>query len=323
MSTERYIHRIRMIFPSFLFIFCFLTTPLLAERKNVIIGGLSWSGSTAIEHVMKYVLEEKIGVDVKIKQLSQSIIWPSLEKGSVDIYPEIWLSAQEAGYNKYVVKRKTVEAQLSYDNAPLGIYMPAAIAEKYKIKTVFDLQGKEKMFDTNGNGKGEMWVGPFDWGASEIFSSKIKEYGLDLEPLKVQQWVFLATLKEAMRTKKPLLFFYWEPEWVMSKYKLLKLKEPAYEKEKFIYVKGKPEQTSVSVASKPDTVYVGISKKLKKRLPKAYKFFKNWYMPIGEVSSLIANLEEIPDNPKQDAKDVAKKWVESHPEILANWMKGI
>lgn len=31
--------------------------PATAAKKNIIIGGLSWSGSTAIEHIIKYVLE--------------------------------------------------------------------------------------------------------------------------------------------------------------------------------------------------------------------------------------------------------------------------
>lgn len=308
---------------SILLIACISISPALADRKNVIIGGLSWSGSTAIEQVMKYVLEERIGIKVKVKQRSQAVLWPSLEKGTIDIYPEIWMSSQESNYNKYVLKRKTVEAQLSYDNAPVGIYMPAAIAKKHNIKTVFDLQGKEKLFDTDGDGRGEMWVGPFKWGSSEIFSSKIKEYGLDLKPLKVQQWMFLAMLKEAMKKEKPLVFFYWEPEWVMSVFDLVRLEEPAYEKSKFVYVKGKPKQTKISVATKPDTIYIGISKKLEKRLPKAYKFFKNWYMPIDQVSTLIANLEDIPGNPKQPAAKVAKQWVESHPEIVNAWLKGI
>ncbi len=302
-----------------------LAGPAQAARKNVIIGGMTWTGSEAVEQIMKYVLEEKLGIPVEIKQLTAAVLWPAMDKGQADIYPDMWMPNQMDGWKKYVEERKSVVGKLSYDNAPQGIYMSAPLAKKYGIKSVFDLKDPEKakIFDTNGNGLGEMWVGPYSWSASEINKSKIKEYGLKMEPLEVEQWAFLALLKEAMRKNKPLVFYYWEPEWPMAKYDLIRLEEPPYEESKWIHVKGKPDQTHVSCAYPPATVYVGVSKKLEKRLPKAYKFFMNWSIPIEEVSNLIADIEDVPGNPKKPAAEVAKAWVESHPQIVKGWLKGI
>jgi glycine betaine/proline transport system substrate-binding protein len=41
------------------------------------------------------------------------------------------------------------------------------------------------------------------------------------------------------------------------------------------------------------------------------------------VSFIIAEIEQIPGNPKKDPDRVARKWVEDHPEIVNDWIKGI
>ena len=294
-----------------------------AERKNVIIGGLSWSGSEAIEHVMKYVLEEKLNIPAKIITLAPPILCAGMGKGSVDIYPDMFMPSHQPEYDKYVVERKTMKVVKSYDNCIYGIFMSRKIAEKHGIKTIFDLRGKEKMFDTNGNGIGEMWVGPVVWSAAEKYAAAIKGYKLDLEPVKIEHWLFLAMLKEAMRKNKPLVFYYWTPEWPFAVYDLVQLEEPPYDPKKYIYVKGDSEKTRITCAHPPAYTYIGVSVKLEKRLPRAWKFFMNWYLPIEEVSKFIADLEDIPGNPKKPAAEVAKRWVESHPEILKNWLKGV
>jgi len=300
-----------------------LPNPATAERKNVIIGGLSWSGSVAIEQIMKYVLEEKLNIPTEIITLTPPVLCAGMGKGSVDIYPDMYMPSHQPEYDKYVVERKTMKVVKSYDNCIYGIFMSRKIAEKHGIKTIFDLRGKEKMFDTNGNGIGEMWVGPVVWSASEKYSAAIKGYKLDLEPVKVEHWLFLAMLKEAMRKNKPLVFYYWTPEWPFAVYDLVQLEEPAYDPKKYIYVKGDPEKTHITCAHPPAYTYIGVSVKLEKRLPRAWKFFMNWYLPIEEVSKFIADLEDIPGNPKKPAPEVAKRWVESHPEILKNWLKEV
>ena len=52
----------------------------------------------------------------------------------------------------------------------------------------------------------------------------------------------------------------------------------------------------------PSDVWVGLRKKMETRLPKAYKFFKNWSIPIGEVNKLIAMVSDIDGKVKVSAK---------------------
>ena len=294
-----------------------------AADKQVRISEQNWTGSTVICQVMKYVLEEKLGVPAKVIQLNGAATWAGMDKGGVDVFSEIWETAEIAGLNKYVKEKKIAQAVLSYPDAPQGWYIPKYVAEKYGIKTIDDLKGKEKIFDINSNGKGDMWVGPTSWKANEIHRIRIRDYGLDFEASGVEQWAWLATLKEAYKKKRPVIFYYWEPEWLFTQYDLVRIQEPPFDPKKWVYVEKHPEKSKITCNMEPSNVWVAFTNKLKDRSPKAYKFFQNWSIPIEEVSALITLVTDLPDQPKLSAADAAKKWVEDNPEIVNKWLKGI
>ncbi len=292
-------------------------------RKNVIIAEQSWAGSAAICQVMKYVLENKLDIPTKVTQLSGAAAWVGMDKGDVDIFSDIWETAEIAGIEKYTKEKKSAEVVLSYAEAPQGWYIPKFVADEHGIKTIEDLKGKEQIFDIDSDGKGDLWGGPTSWKMNEMTSIRIKSYGLDFENLGVEQWAWLATLKSAMLNKKPVIFYYWEPEWLFTVYDLVKIEEPAYDPAKWKYVQKKPEESKMTCEIQPTNVWVGISKKMEKRNPKAYAFFKNWSIPIGEVNELIAMIADLPENPEMSGEDAAKKWVEDNPDIVNGWLKGI
>ncbi len=291
--------------------------------EKIVIASLNWTGSTAIEQIMKYVLEKELRIPTEIKNVPERNIWPELQEGTVDIFPDLWLPNRIALFREYVEERKTVIAKVSYPDAYQGFYIPSKVAKKYDIKNVFDLKGKENLFDVNGDGKGDIWVGDGNWDSTAINISKIREYGIDLEIFQSDEKRFYPVLKENMQAEKPILFYFWEPGWVTYTYDVTLLEEPPYQEDKWIFSKGRPELTKISCSYPKATIYVGISKKLQKRIPKAYKFFMNWYIPINEVSYLIAEIEDIPDNPAKDPAEVAKEWVRKHPDIIKNWLRDL
>jgi len=314
-------YRISIIFMCIFMLLSFSNA--YAARKNVHISEQNWTGSTVICQVMKYVLEKDLDIPVKITQLAGSVTWAGMDKGDVDVFSDIWETAESDGIEKYVKQKKSCDITLSYPKAPQGWYIPKYVVEKHGIKSIEDLKGKEKIFDIDSDGKGDIWVGPTSWKANEIHKIRIRDYGLDFNPIGVEQWAWLATLKEAIKKERPVIFFYWEPEWLFTQYDLVLVEEPAYDPAKWKYVEKHPEQSKITCAMEPSNVWVAYSMKLKERLPKAYQFFKNWHIPINEVNNLIAMVTDLPGSPKMSAPEAAKKWAEEHPEIVNDWLKGI
>ena len=291
--------------------------------QTVRISEQNWTASTGICQVMKYVLEEKLGVKAKVIQLNGAATWAGMNKGGVDVFSEIWETAEAAGIQKFVKDKKIAEMSLSYPKAPHGWYIPTYVVKEHGIKTIEDLKGKEKIFDINANGKGDIWVGPNSWKVAEQNRIRIRSYGLDFEAIGVEQWAWLATLKEAIAKKKAVIFYYWEPEWLFTQYDLHMVKEPAFDPKLFTWVPKKPAESKIACALPASNVWVAYTTKLKERSPKAYQFFKNWSIPIGQVSQLIALMTDLPGKPKLSAKAAAKKWVEDNPKIVNGWLKGI
>jgi glycine betaine/proline transport system substrate-binding protein len=274
---------------------------------------------------MKVVLEEKLNVPAELKQVTPDLTWAGMDKGSIDIFPDLWWPNQDAGIKKYVDKRKKVELSLSYDNAVQGWFVPTWVAEKYNIKTLADLKDKEKakIFDMTGNGIGDIWAGGFGWMSTEVTKFQLRDLELPLENYVVDSWVFLTSLKEAMRVKKPILFYYWTPEWPFSVYDFTQIEMPAYDKAQWNYVPKKPDESKITCGWQMAKVYAGYTVKLKDKSPKAYQFMKQWHIPLEEVNKLISNLEDVPGNPKQDPVEAARAWVANHPELVGEWLKGI
>jgi len=312
---------LRILSVTLIFILMLFSFGTLYAARPVIIAELNWAGSTAVCHVMKYVLENKLNVPAKIQALAAAVIWPGMDKGTVDVYSDLWMPNQEAGVKKYVEGRKTVELSLSFGNAPQAWYIPTQIAKKYNIYTYQDLSKNSKLFDITGDGKGDIWAGGFGWMSAEITKIQLRDLNVNLDTFIVEQWVFLTQLKEAVRKGTPYVFYYWAPNAEFSIYDLTEIKLPPYSDAKWKYVEKHPEQSKITCGWRPAQVYVGFSKKLAQKSQKAYKFFKQWHIPMDEVNFLIAEILDVPGNPKKDPASVAKKWVESHPDIVNSWIK--
>jgi glycine betaine/proline transport system substrate-binding protein len=319
-------YRFSFIITAVIFLCIFTMLPFSsadAARKNVIISEQSWTGSTITCHVLKYVLEKKLDIPVKIIQLAGSATWAGLEKGDVDVFSDIWETAEIYGIEKYVQQKKVVELSRSYPNAPQGWYIPKYVADKYGIESIEDLKGKENLFDINNDGKGDLWVGPASWKVAEQNKIRITSYGLAFDASEVEQWAWLAQLKKHYTNKEPVIFYYWEPEWLFTQYELVQIKETPHDPEKWTFLKDDPEHSKITCGLPSPDIHVGYVVTLKDRLPKAYQFLKNWSIPVKEVNNLIALVTDLPGNPKLSNEQAAQKWVEEHPEILNRWLKGI
>ena len=300
----------------------FVRGTVYAEEK-ITIAEFNWSGAVVVTQVMKNVMEDRLGIPVEIKQLALTSAFSAMDKGILDVSPEIWSPNRDTDLIKYVDEKKTVEKKLIYENARQGWYIPTKVAKAYGISTVEDLKKHTEIFDLTGDGIGDIWGGGFGWITTDVAKVQIREFGLDLDTYVVEQWIFLISLKEAMKRESPILFYYWSPEWPFGVYDLTEIIFPPYDPGKWQFVAKDLARSKIACGWQPAKVYVCYSKRLKQKSPKTYQFCQQWYFPIEEVSFLITEFEDVPGNPKKDVQKVAQAWVENHPEIVSDWIKGM
>jgi glycine betaine/proline transport system substrate-binding protein len=300
-----------------------LVAPVYAKPKDVIIAEFNWSGSRIISQIMKHVLEDRLNVPATVKRLTPADIWTAMIWGKVDVYSDLWWPNQYEGFRKYVREEKVVEMTLSYENALQGFVIPTWVSKKHGITHIEDLKGHTKLFDFNWDGMGDLWVGESGWMATQINKIKIRSYRLHYQPFVVDNSIFLTFLKETMRARRPIIFYYWTPSWVFAHYDLTWIEEPTYDPQKWQWGRRYHARGSITCGYQPAKVYVAYTKRLRDLIPKAYQFFKNWHIALDEVSALIAEIEDVPGNPKKDPAEVARKWVADHPGSVNGWLRGI
>ena len=159
------------------------------------------------------------------------------------------------------------------------------------------------------------------------------------EPFVVEQWVMEAKLAAAYKRQKPVLFYFWTPEWIHSEFDLRLLEEPAFDGYASESKKDDPlykadgcwnhinsqedldwlEKSSITCKWPDAEIYVGFTKSLVERAPNVAKFLEQVFFDPEVVNGWIL---EIGQNDREP-EEVAKEWIEQNPDIVNEWLTGI
>ena len=315
-------------------------------KEKVVIGELQWTGYIAIENVLKAVLVKYFDADVEIVAVEEPVLWEGLDKGSIDVYPDIWSQHVYAQLSKYAVSgsRETLILNDQPYMGTEGMFVPAYVQEQYGIKSITDLTKPEiaKLFDSDGNGKGEWWAGAVGWQSTDHEQIRAKGYGYDktMEPYFVEQWAFESKLDGAIKKKEPIVFYFWTPEWIHAAYDLRKLEEPEFTGYAMPSAKDSPlykadgcyyaveaaedpqwlEHSDIHCAKPEIKVYIGHSSALAKRAPEIAKFLKQVYVTPDLVNGWILKISKD----KMEADVVAKEWVDANAAFIEKeWLADV
>ena len=319
---------------------------MATAKEKVVIGELTWDGGLAIGHVLKTIIEVRLGGQAELVLADQPVIFAAMNKGdgSIDVHPDFWMPNQAGLWKKYIAEgsRETVLVNRPYQ-AQQGLFIPKYVKERYGIKSVQDLSNPKiaKLFDSDGNEKGEFWAGAPGWASTNIENVKAKSYGYGryFEALVVPVAIFQAKLKTQYRRKKPILFYYWTPEWVHTAYELVQLEEPPFDGYAMDSKKDDPlyspdgcwrmyqpkddrdwyEKSHITCAWPEAKVYMAYTASLTKRSPQIARFLSQVTLTPEMVGEWILNMVIE----KQDPAEVAETWVTTNPEIISQWLKGL
>ena len=293
-------------------------------QELVRISDLSWTGAKAIGYVIKAVIDGPLGSEAEIVEgaSDQQVVAAAMDKGdgAIDVYTDMWMPNQQAIWDKYIVEANSVAHNEPYRGTQ-AMFVPSYMSGQ--VNSIDDLLKPEiaAMFDKDDNGKGEYWAGDAGWKSTKMWQVKFKDYGLDelWEPEIVSDATFKAQLKAAYAEEKPILFYYWTPEWLHAAYDLTPIDEPGH-------VEGcvdlKLDQEDWLEASKfkckheDALVYVAHSRSLEQRNPAAAKFLTQIKLDPAVVNDWILQIGRDGENPQ----DVAEEWVADNPDAVSAWL---
>jgi glycine betaine/proline transport system substrate-binding protein len=309
---------------------------------KVVLAEFNWDEPRVIDAVLAEVLRTRYHAEVSTISAEQTAVFAAMAKGdgSVDVHPAVWSGASQTLIDRYVTKDGTIRLSTHSYNATDGFYIPKFFAEAHNIKSIEDLKKPEiaKLFDVNGDGRGDYWPGAPGWYVANIYRVKAISYGLEkyYSPLVASDALLKSQLKtvEAKKTNG-LLFYYWKPEALHQMYDLVRLEEPPFDGYAMDSKKGTPEykadgcykfidpkdspnwlkESKITCSSPAQPVYVGYSTSLEKRAPEIANFLHNVSIKADDVSAWIYSLTVD----KKPADVVAKEWIAAHPDRIKEW----
>ncbi|MDY0189849.1 MAG: glycine betaine ABC transporter substrate-binding protein [Desulfuromonas sp.] len=275
-------------------VFCLLVVllvgvqPALASKGKVKLVYVEWSCATASANVVKAVLEEKLGYDVKLLPVAAAAMWQAVATGAADGFTTAWLPTTHASYLKSVAD-KVEDLGENLDGTRIGLVVPDYVT----IDTIAQMNDAKDKF------KGRI-VG-IDPGAGIMMKTElaIDEYQLKrFRLIEGSGATMTAALKDAIRNKEWIAVTGWTPHWMFGRWQLKYLDDP-----KNIY--GGAEQINTVVR-----------KGLQEDMPEVYAVLDNFHWSPEQLQQvMVMNQQE-----DSDPYDNAVKWINEHPEMVNSWL---
>jgi glycine betaine/proline transport system substrate-binding protein len=288
-----------------------------ASCGTVTLNEQAWAGSTANTYVAKAVLES-MGCKVKITQIAEIPVYQALADGKSDAVLEDWQHV--AQYKQYIQKQHTVVA-----GGPNGVighigwYIPTYLMKAHPaFKTWRGLKGKESLFKSPESGSQGMFLGG-DPSYVQKDAQLIKQLGLNFkfvsvgaEPAQVARWTQL------YKQHKPVLFYWYTPQYLNSAYQLSEIKLPPRGKNCVdSYSPKLGSNWSIYRCGYGQTIIEKlISAKFAKSGSPAVGLIKRWHWTAADqntVANLIAGKHVDPEK-------AAEQWVKANPSKVKAWL---
>ena len=301
------------------------TAAISAEKVN--IGTPAWTGAQAIAALLQAVVNERIGGEANLVPGNNATIFQGMDqgKGDIDVHPDVWLPNQESFTKKYVDGKKTVTLSKNAYEGNQGFCVSQDFAKKNSITDIADLGRPDvaMKMDSDGNGKGEMWIGAPGWASANVNEVKVRDYDLlsFIEPIRAEESVKTARVKDSIAKKEGYAFYCYKPHAIWYMFDVTMLSEPEYDPAnyKMVQPSDSPDwytESSVSTKDALKRVQIAWSKSLKKRSPAIVEFFERFSLTADDVSGFAYEIS----GRGRKASEVASEWIAKNPDRVDAWL---
>ncbi|MBT4831414.1 MAG: glycine/betaine ABC transporter substrate-binding protein [Marinovum sp.] len=295
--------------------------------EAVKIGVPTWTGAQAIAHLLGAVVEMRIGGKVEMVPGNNATIFQAMDqgKGDIDVHPDVWLPNQESFTKKYVDGAGSVTLSSNPYQGNQGFCVSKDFAKANNITDIADLGRPDvaALMDSDGNGKGEMWIGAPGWASANVNEVNVRNYGLldFIEPIRAEESVKTARIKDSIAKGEGYAFYCYKPHAVWYMFDVEMLTEPTYDPAKYVMVQPSDdadwyEKSEVATKDALKEVQIAWSKSLGDRSPAIAEFFGRFSLTADDVSNFAFEIS----GQGRDPAEVAREWIEANPERVDAWL---
>lgn len=268
-----------------------------------------WVGYQANTAVVSYLLRRELGCTVQLKPDGEEDSWKHLAGGQVDAILEVW--AHDDLKKQYIDKQRiAVEAGLTGNTGVLGWYVPPWMKEAYPDITDWkNLNKYADLFRTAKTGaKGQL----LDGDPSYVTNDKdlVRNLGLKYSVQYAgSEDKLIAAFREAQEQRKPLLGYFYSPQWLLAEIPLTPINLPAY-------TPGcDADPATVKCGYQPYALDKIVSRTFAYSGSPAYDLIKNFRWTNDDQNQVAG---DITKGMSDDA--AAQKWLDANRKVWQKWL---
>ena len=269
-----------------------------------------WAGYEASAAVVAYLMKSQLGLNVRTVKLTELDSWKGFEQGTVDVIIEDW--GHDAEKKKYIdQKHVAVTAGTNGNIGVIGWYVPEWMAEKYPDITDYrNLNKYASLFrTTKSDGKGQL----LDGDPSYVTNDEALVQNLNLNYKVVysgSEDALIRAMKRATSQRKPLLMYFYEPQWLVSQMKMVKINLPPYA------IGCDADAKKVACDYPPYLLDKIVSARFARTGGAAYELVRNFNWTNDNQNAVANDIVNNGLTPDQ----AAKKWVDANKIIWKDWI---
>lgn len=274
--------------------------PASASSNTVVSFGVPpWPGEYVKAAVATQILES-LGYETKQYEGSGPFLMKSVGLGELDVYMAVWRPVNNSVIKPLLESGDVVLLNTNVANAKYNIVVPQYVWDA-GVHSIADLHKYGKKFDYTiygievGNVGNRIMI-------KAIKNNTYKLAGWHVMPSSTSG--MLAQAAKSISEHEWIAFLGWKPHWMNIKFDLKYLKDP-------LNVWG-PNGGQNAIQTIANKTFV-------KNHPNIVRFLEQ--MDVGsETQSQWIYSYAYKGNP---ADKVARQWIQSHPETIAQWLKGV
>ena len=293
------------------------------EKPTIRVAEANWTSQIVIAVIFDQIISKQMGYPVERVYGYGPICWAAMDKGEVDVAPEIWFPARRPEIQPYLDKGNIELAGEVFGGAGNFWCVPRYVVEgdpdrgiepmAPDLKTVLDVEKYWKLFENPERpGKGEIVIGEVGW-VNET-PHIILYYDLPFWWSNQSEAVMLARMIAADKKGEPILICWWAPHIAFTLVDLIRLEnvdpdrtgEIDWDKDPY------PFKTGTTTY----TVYKVIRKGLAETAPDVYRLVHNFSVTDDEINGLTYRVDEE----EEDVADVAADWISQNQDRIDQWL---
>lgn len=270
------------------------------NQGSIVIADPGWKAATVTAEIIRLVLDEK-GIPATVEPVDQTDLSADLvaENPRFHVHPDLWVENQPLAL-KEAVESDHLRLNAKPYTASQGIYVLDSDETRRTVTSLDALldPATARLFDTDGDGDGEFWLGARGWVSTENLKDWVHSEGFsNIEDEEYSETIFKAKLEQIARSDQPAIFYDYVPDGLHEKYDLRRLGD----------VPG--EESSDEV-----TVHVARGAGVRDISTTADRILQNFSFSTEDMNSFIAQSDE-----GTDPEVIAQKWVESNQDLIGQW----